>query len=286
MRRPLDVPLLRTFLLLLEEGSVTRAAHRLGRTQPAVSLQIRRLEDAAGRKLFEPDLRRLRLTRHGDALRPYAERIVRLHDEAQLSIGADEIAGRVVLGCPDLYASMLPATLASFRVTYPLVEVTVRCALTMVLAKELSAGQLDLALATRMPNVTPRVGATTALRREPLVWMGALRGRAHLEPVLPIAMLPEGNLYRDHALARLDSAGRRWRIACTSESIAGLTAMALADSAVTVLARSALPTGLRVLGPDDGLPALPSVELLLWNRAPGAAAAADQLALHISEQII
>lgn len=285
MRPPLDLPLLRTFLTLLEEGSVTRAARRLGRTQPAISLQIRRLEAAAGRPLFETDLRRLRLTRHGDALRPYAERIVRLHDEAQTAIGADEVAGRVVLGCPDLYASFLPSILASFRKTHPSVEVTVRCALTVVLARELSEGLIDLAIATGMPNVTPRVGATIPLRREPLVWLGAQRGSAHLEPALPLAMLPEGNLYRDFALGRLDQTGRPWRIACTSESIAGLAAMALADSAVTVLARSALPTGLRILGAEDGLPSLPAVQLLLWNRTPGAAAAADQLALHISEQI-
>jgi DNA-binding transcriptional LysR family regulator len=114
-----------------------RAAAAWAATQPAVSLQIRRLEDAPGRRLFEADLRRLHLTRHGEALKPYAYRILGLHDEAQMRIGTDEIAARVVLGCVDLYASILPATLASFRKTYPSLEITVRYALTRVLAKEL-----------------------------------------------------------------------------------------------------------------------------------------------------
>ena len=96
MTRPLDIPLLRTFVSLVEERSVTRVAHRLGRTQPAVSLQIRRLEEAAGRALFEPDLRRLRLTRHGEMLLGYARDILRTHEEARVRLAAEEIAGRVL----------------------------------------------------------------------------------------------------------------------------------------------------------------------------------------------
>lgn len=286
MSRTLELSLLRTFVLLIEERSVTKVANRLHRTQPAITLQIKRLEEAAGRRLFETDLRKLQLTRHGEMLLPYARTMLRMHDEARLQLVSEEIEGRVTLGCPDLYAAfLLPQTLASFRETYPGVEVTVHCSLSRQLAKDMEEGVTDIALATRMPGVSPKVGSATRLRSEALVWVGAENGKAHLETPLPLAMLPEGNLYRDHALMALNEAGRQWRVACVSESIAGLQAMALADAAVVVLADSVKTTGLRRLGPKDGLPALNCVDLMLWRRQPGVSRAADYLADHIQRNI-
>jgi DNA-binding transcriptional LysR family regulator len=286
MRRPLEITLLRTFVMLVEEQSVTRVARRLNRTQPAISLQLRRLKDAAGHPVFESDLRHLRLTPHGEMLLPYARQMLKMHDEACSRLSAEEIAGRVTLGCPDLYAAfLLPQTLASFRATYPGVEVTVRCALSAQLSEEISAGRIDVALATRMPNVHPNVGSIALLRNEPLVWLGAKTGNAFQDKTLPLAMLPEGNLYRDYALAALNHAGRAWRIACVSESIAGMEAMALADAAVIVLAESVKVPGLRRLGEQDGMPPLPPVELVLWRREPGAFPAADHLAAHIANDV-
>ena len=284
--RPLEIVLLRTFVMLVEEQSVTRTARRLCRTQPAISLQIRRLEEAVGHAVFERDLRRLRLSRHGEMLLPLARTMLKIHDETQLQLSAEEIGGRVTLGCPDLYAAfLLPRTLASFRATYPGIEVTVRCALSARLAEEISDGQIDVALATRMPTVHPDVDSIAHLRHEPLVWLGAESGQAHLEPTVPLGMLPEGNLYRDHALDALNDAGREWRIACVSESIAGLAAMALANAAIIVLARSVKMPGLRVLGAQDGMPELPEVELVLWRRRLGTFAAADHLAAHIMRDV-
>ena len=286
MRRPLEITLLRTFLMLVEERSVTRVARRLGRTQPAISLQLHRLEDAADQRLFERDLRHLNLTRHGEMLLPYARLMLKMHDEACSRLAAEQIAGRVTLGCPDLYAAfLLPQTLARFRASYPNVEVTVRCALSAQLAEELSNGRIDIALATRMPSVHPTVASTTLLRREPLVWLGAEGGTAFKDHTLPLAMLPEGNLYRDYALASLNEIGRSWRISCISESIAGLGAMALADAAVIVLAKSVKMEGLRQLNIQDGMPPLPDVELVLWQREPGIRAAADHLAAYIVNDV-
>ncbi|OYZ97269.1 MAG: hypothetical protein B7X99_14365 [Rhizobiales bacterium 17-65-6] len=286
MARPLEITLLRTFVMLVQEQSVTRVARKLNRTQPAISLQVKRLEEAAGRPLFEPDLRHLRLSRHGEMLLPYARTVLRMHEEACLRLAAEEIEGRVTLGCPDLYAAfLLPETLASFRASYPGVEVTVRCALSRQLAQDMTDGVIDIAIATRMPGVAPKVGRGTVLRAEPLVWLGAADGTAHLEDPLPLAMLPDGNLYRDYALAGLNEQGRPWRIACVSESIAGLQAMALADAAIIVLADSVRSTGLVRLGAADGLPTLPSVDLILWERQPGLLQAADYLAAHIARNV-
>ena len=286
MRRPLEITLLRTFVLLVEELSVTRVARRLNRTQPAISLQLNRLEEAVGQQIFERDLRHPRLTRHGEMLLPYARLMLKLHDEARARLSAEEIAGRVTLGCPDLYAAfLLPQTLARFRASYPGIEVTVRCALSAQLSEEISNGRIDIALATRMPNVHPNVRSVTLLRHEPLAWLGAATGSAFKDSTLPLAMLPEGNLYRDYALAALNQAGRSWRISCISESIAGMEAMALADAAVIVLAKSVKVAGLRILDTQDGMPPLPDVELVLWQREPGVLPAVDHLAAHIVKDV-
>jgi DNA-binding transcriptional LysR family regulator len=113
-----------------------------------------------------------------------------------------------------------------------------------------------------------------------------VHGTSHRETPIPLGMLPEGNLYRDYALAALDDVHRPWRIACVSESIAGLEAMALADAAVIVLARSVKVDGLRPLGPEDGLPPIHGVRLVLWQRAPGASAATDHLFAHIARDLV
>ncbi len=283
---PLEIALLRTFVLLAETGSVTAVARRIGRTQPAISQQLRRLEEAAGRPLFEGDLRHPSLTAQGLRLLERARQVLHLHDQAQAELRASEVAGRVRLGCPDLYAAfMLPATLRSFRRSHPAVEVMVHCALTRALVAEISAGRLDLALTTGMPGVEPGVGVGTLLRRERLVWMGRPEGSAWRRRPLPLAMLPEGNLYRDHALAALQAAGIPWSITCQSESIAGLQAMALADAAVTVLGESVQVPELAAAAEEHGLPGLPQVALVLWVRQPGADAAVDRLAEHIAEAL-
>ena len=281
MRRTLEIGLLQTFVLLVEERNVTRVARRLHRSQPAVSLQLRRLEEAAAKPLFEPDLRHMRLTSAGERLLPYARAMLQMHDEAQQDL-AIQVAGRVTLGCPDLYAAfLLPRTLASFRASYPGVEVTVRCALSRQLAVEVSEGIVDVALATRMPDVNPILAGITSLRKERLVWLGAVAGEVYKSDPLPIGMLPENNLYRDYAIAALNRCHRAWRIACVSESIAGLQAMALADASVIVLAETVDVPGLRRLGSKDGLPSLPPVELVLWRGRHGVSPAADHLANHI-----
>jgi DNA-binding transcriptional LysR family regulator len=278
----LELSLLRTFVLLVEEGSVTRVAQRLNRTQPAISLQLNRLEQLVGRKIFESSLRRPKLTPHGEMLLSYAHKLLDLDSEARTRLRSDEVSGRVVLGCPDLYAAfLLPRILARFQASYPNVEVTVYCALSRKVAEAMENDNVDVGLVTHMPDVEPHLTNVTLLRREKLVWLGAEGGSAHLRDPLPVAMLPDGNRYRRLALNALDSQNRAWRIACVSESIAGLQAMALSDAAVIVLAQSVEVRGLRQFDQSDGLPDLPDVELALWHRQPGSSAAADHLASYI-----
>lgn len=136
-----------------------------------------------------------------------------------------------------------------------------------------------------MPDVNPDVASVTTLRREGLVWLGAVGGEVYKSDPLPIGMLPPNNLYRDYAIAALNRCRRPWRIACVSESIAGLQAMALADASVIVLAESVDVPGLHALGRKQGLPALPMVELVLWRAHTAVSAAANHLASHINADL-
>jgi len=264
-----DIRGLRAFVAIVDSGSVTKAARLLGRTQPAITLQIQRLEETTNRQLFDRKQRRPQLTRDGEVLLGYARAILSMHDEVWNRLQAKKVEGRVVLGTPDLYAAyLLPSILSSFRAVYPQVEVNLRCAPSRSLMDELDSNEVDIALVTGMPGIR----AGEFIRKEQLVWVSADDHTAHKETPVPLALLPPGNIYRDVAIAALDRMGRSWRLSCVSESMGGLQAAVFSGSAISVVARSALVPGMRVIGRGESFPDLPQVDLVL-HRAPGPGSA-------------
>ncbi len=277
----LDPSLLRTFVAVVETGRLTSAGRRVGRSQPAITHQIKRLELVVGRPLFGPDKRNLTLTADGEVLLRYARAVLQLNEEARQHFSGPSFTGHVVLGTPDLYAAhLLPEILASFSKAYPGVGVELHCRRSQYLQVSLRANELDLALVTRQYDSPD--GAL--VRREPLVWATGGLKRPEAEKILPLALLPEGSVYREHALAALAQADRPWRIVSISDSIAGLQATLFAGLAVAVYPRCALLPGLRVLGARDGFPPLPWVDLVLLQRSE-ISAAARQLADHVARQL-
>ncbi|KJC38318.1 LysR family transcriptional regulator [Bradyrhizobium sp. LTSP849] len=270
----LDIRMLRSLISVVETGSITETARRLGRTQPAITLQLQRLEELTGKQLFEHAGRRLMLTDDGTTVLTYAKSILRLHDELISQLASQEIEGQVVLGTPDLYAAfMLPSILSVFRKSFPRVQVQLNCALSTPLVGLVKRGDVDIALVTRMNDFT----GGQVVRREQLVWMTGEQSSAHQERPIPLALLPPGNIYRDYAIDTLERASLRWRIACVSESVGGLQAAAFAGMAVTVLGRSALVPAMREIGPNEGLPPLPKIELLLYKSSGATSKAATAL---------
>jgi len=271
----LDVRVLRSFVSVVETGSVTETARRLGRTQPAITLQMKRLEDLTGKALFREDSRRPLLTDEGDMVLSYAKSILKMHDELLSRLSSPDIEGHVILGTPDLYAAyLLPSILALFRQSFPHIQVELRCSLSTPLVGLVQRGEIDIALVTRMRDFS----GGQVVRQEQLVWMMGERYDIHRANPVPLALLPPGNIYREHAIEGLERAGRKWRIACVSESVGGLQAAVFAGMAVTVLGRSALVPGMRQIGVNEYFPPLPAVDLLLY-RAPGTPTAAAT-ALH------
>jgi DNA-binding transcriptional LysR family regulator len=271
----LDIRMLRSLVSVIETGSITETARRLGRTQPAITLQLKRLEELAGKPLFDHEGRRIALTADGDTVLTYAKSILRLHDELLSQLDSPSIEGHVTLGTPELYAAfLLPTILSVFRRAFPRIQVELNCSLSTPLVGLVKRGEVDVALVTRMNDF---IGGQV-VGQEQLIWMAGDKSSAPSENPLPLALLPPGNIYRDHAIAKLEAVQRRWRVACQSESVGGLQAAALSGMAVTVLGRRALVSNMRELTPDEGFPALPKVDLLLYRAHNANSKAA--IALH------
>jgi DNA-binding transcriptional LysR family regulator len=278
MAATLDLDQLRTFIAIAETGSFTRAAEAVFKTQSAVSMQIRRLEERIGKQIFQRDGRASRLTEEGERLLSYARRMVRLNDETVAAFDDAELCGSVRLGTPDDYADrFLPEVLARFARSNPRVEVSVICEQSYELIRHARAGDVDLAIVTHCGESNVEV-----IRREPLLWVASAHHPVMDGEVLPLALSKPPCAWRAAAIDALVGTGRKHRVLYQSSNATATAAAVLAGLAVSVLAESALRPGMRVLGEGDGFPRLPVCEIGLvrsWNRP--ASPIVNALAEHI-----
>ncbi len=260
----IDVDLLRAFLAVIDGGSFTAAARALNRTQSAVSMQIKRLEQIAGGPLFERSSRHVELTRRGEELASYARRMVALNDEVLERLRDDVLGGVVRLGVIEDYAvQTLPPILAGFMSAHPKVAIEMETGFSPSLLERLGE-TFDLVLAMH-----PRgSGRGEVVRAEQAVWAGSRQHSAHVASILPLALHPPGCQFRQAALTSLDRAKRRWRLAYVCQSHSALEAVVHTGLAITVTKAGTLPKGLSVFGSAEGFPPLPSFEVAV-HRARG-----------------
>lgn len=273
----LDSDQLKTFVAIADAGSFTRAADMVHKTQSAVSMQMKRLEERVGRPLFARDGRGFRLTDEGERLLDYARRIVRLNAECLSTFSEAELTGRVRLGLPDDYADRyLPEILARFSRSNPRAEVTVMCEPSPHLIDRVQTGDLDLAIITHVD----RRGPSEIVRSEQLLWVTSALHAVHEEDPLPLALGRPTCDWRQSATEALERSGRTFRILFVTWNSTAVHAAVLAGLVVSVLPESALRPGMRILGPSDGFPALPSCKIgIIRGREPSTLA--DALADHI-----
>ena len=278
----IDPDLLRAFAYIAEEGSFTRAADRVGRTQSAVSMQMQRLEATLGQRvLLRGKGGAVSLTPHGQYLLERARELLALNDAIWSTFRAPQLHGTVRLGTPDDYAlRYLPGVLKRFADTHPAVEVDVTCASSSECIERLQAGELDLTLCSE--GHEPVRWPAEELWRGPLRWITAERHSPHRLDPLPLALAAGTCSWRRAALLTLQAAGRRYRVAYTSATLAGTTAPVLAGLALTVSPVTLLPEGLRVVQ-DDTLPELPDIGILLLKSREPRQPVTDALADHITE---
>jgi DNA-binding transcriptional LysR family regulator len=286
----LDPDQLRAFVLIAERRSFTQAAALVGRTQSAVSMQIKRLEEVLGQPVFNRGRgESVELTPHGQYLLDKAHQILALNDEVMAAFHTPRIAGTVRLGTPDDYAfGYLPPVLKRFADAHPAVQVDVLCEPSDELLERLHRGELDLTLLSE--GTEPRSLPALPLWRGPLVWVTSTRYAPHRMDPLPLALASPDPLSERRgcdwgcaAVQALERAGRRYRIAYTSGSQVGTHAPVLAGLAVTVSAHAWLPEGLRQVRPEEGLPRLPHWGIILVKGRLAQQPVTDALAAHIEE---
>ena len=273
-----DPVLLRTFATVAAARSFTEAGRRLGLGQSTVSQHVRRLEMAAGRRLFVRDTHSVALTADGAAMLGLAQGILDANERARRYFAGSEVRGRLRFGASeDFVLSRLPEVLRDFTRLHPAIDLELTVALSGRLFEELDAGQLDLVLAKR------RTGDDRGrpVRRERLVWVGADAGIADPARPLPLILYPPPSISRVIALEALERAGRSWRVVCTSASYSGLRAAALAGLGLTVQADGFVPTGLLALPAMPGLPELGAIEFVIVGAGRQLRGPASELAAAI-----
>lgn len=280
MIRDLDSTLLRTFVTVVETGSVSGAATALRRTQAAVSMALRRLEDEVGQRLLERSPRGVKPTAAGSVLLPYAHELLGIGLAARAALNAGEISGTVRLGIlEDIAVGHLPHALSQFAAAFPNVALEIVVDASPVLSQRLANTSLDFA-----------IGDPSLIRTEPLVtwqhplhWAAARTREAFTrgEP-LPIVAFGGTCPWQEKLFATLRDAGVAWRVICTSTSLSAIQSAVEAGLGVAVLLDwNVRRDSMRVLDPRAaGLPAPPMADFGLFSHAdagdPGSAAATLQ----------
>lgn len=278
----LDIDLMKTLLAISDTGSFTRAADEVNKTQSAVSMQMKRLEELLGRPLFARDGRASRLTPDGERLVEYARRLVSLNDEAVSTFTRPELTGTVRFGTPDDYADrFLPEIMARFARTHPLVTVDVECVPTRFLAERVKRSELDLALIT----FGCEISTDEPVRREPLVWVTSARHSTHLLEVMPLAVSHAGCEWRGMVVKALESAKRKYRVAYSSPNSNAVNAAVLAGLAVGAVPELCVRPGMRILTERDGFPDLGFFDIGLMRKPGRGSSAIEALARHVTDSL-
>lgn len=258
----IDTLLLKSFIAIAETGSFSQAADAVGRTQSAVSLQIKKLEEGLNCSLFDRSSRQVALTEQGEIFLGYARRIVELQWEAYSRLNEPDVKGEINLGTPEDFAThYLPDILSTFAKHHPQVQLNVKCDLTLNLINSFRKNEFDMILVKRDPE---RVKGGTKVWREPLIWAAA--DHYQIKSPIQLVLSPQPCIYRARALAALDRARKPWNITYTSPSLAGTVAAVKAGLGITVLPSNMVPDGLSPVRSTIKMPHLVDSEIALIKK--------------------
>ena len=268
----IDSALLKTFSVVAETEHVTRAAERLNCVQSAVSMQIKRLEEAVQVRLFERRGRGIKLTQEGQILLRYAHRMNRLTEEALIEMGRRVPAGQIRIAATDITMCYMPRVLERLHAHHPMIDVELHCNRSWEALDALDAGEVDLAFVTQHDN---RSGARR-VSRTPMVWACATHSDVHLRRPLPLAIFGPGCIYRKAALAALEKRGIDYRLAYESPSRSGIDCAVQAGLAVTVVPGDLVTADLQVLRPTrTDFPRLPILNTYTFTKPSDRAPTVD-----------
>lgn len=257
----LQIDWLKCFVAVVDAGSLSNATNLIYRSQSAVSMQLKKLEQATGQKLLIRNRRHIELTDEGQMLLGYARRILDLHSEVQAAFHGEELVGQVKLGVPDDYAAKyLTPVLRNFAPRFSGVEIELTCEQSTSLIPKIINNTLDLALVSREME-----SRGTLLFHEPMVWVGMPQFELWRREVLPIAVYESTSLARRSAIHSLALQGRPYKVVYHSSSLAGQIAAVESGLAVAVFTQCSVPSHLTILGEEQGLGPLEPMEVSVYR---------------------
>lgn len=275
--------LLRAFVTVVDLGSYTKAAEALGRTQPAISLQIRRLEELLRTRLINTEGRQIRLTDSGLALGPYARQILRLNDDIVAHYAAEALSGWIKVGLPtDFSNAFLLGAITRFAASHPDVRIEVESRLSRDLRQELAADRLDLAV-----GIAPRQDEAYLVNSATItpIWAVADSFRWDAQATLPLVRHPDPCEYADRMRTALRGARKSWRTKLVSGDVAGIQAAVQAGIGASALTPATLIPGLRVGTEAEGFPPLAPLRIGLFYKHARLSKAGHGLAQWLMQQV-
>ena len=262
--KTLDLAIMRTLLAAVETGSFAAAARKVGRSESAVSLQLKRLEEQIGEPVFLRTGKQMRLTAKGVRLAGYARRLLDLNDEALSVASENAIDGAVTLGVPhDVTETWLPAVIAGFRRNHPSATLEVVEGRSSILLSRLADDQIDLAIvfsATRPENALWSADLS-------MVWIGRDDFGLRKNEPLQLAAFDPPCFFRAAAIASLERAEMDWSIGYASNTLPDLWSAVKLGLGIAVRTPAAVPAGLAILDGKHGLPELPPFHVSLCGSA-------------------
>jgi len=281
--RNLSIDLIRTLITVSEVGGYTRAAHVLGRTQPAITLQIKRLEALVNAKLISQVGQKSILTDDGQLLAVYARKILRLNDDALAKFSTQSTEDTLRIGLPtDFATAYLQKALMQFSDRNPAVQLNIRCDLSATLLQELHEDEHDIVIALYSDEDNQYLSHHWS--QQP-IWVCGEEFELNQRQPVPIIAHHEGCAYRDRMTSALSRERRQWNIVFSAPGIAELQRAVLASFGVTALTNATLLTGMREINEDEGFPSLPAVQLGIFYRHSQMSEAGSVLIKHLNGQL-
>jgi len=282
MASPLDLDQLQTFAVIADCGSFTEAAKRVFKTQSAVSMQIKRLEERLGTSLLVREGRRVTVTHAGETLYHRARRMLQINADIVDLFSKEDLSGTIHIGIPDDYAvRVLPLLLSSFQQSHPKIQIDVKCQPSEELLEGVKTGKFDMIIFTQ--GTSHKFGEL--LRSEPMHWMVGKDSKVADCKPLPIACGNKDCCWRLSAEDALTEANVDFRIAYTSSNATAITSAVNAGLAVGLLCESAITKDMRILGAADGMPPLPNADIAMLRASNAYGGIYNALAEHIKESL-
>ncbi len=279
----LQTDLLRTFVTVVDLRNYTETGNVLGRTQPAISLQIKRLEEIVGAKLIKHEGKQVELTPDGQTLLGYAREMLRLNDRAVANLHQTTAHGTLTIGLPvDYSIDFFQSIIARFSRENPAVLLDIRCDRSRELLAALHVDDLDMAIAITDEMPAPHVSLYWSERP---VWVCARKHKIDPDKPLRVIAHPDGCFYRRRMIDALNTEGRDWRVSFESLGVSALQKAVLDGMGVTALTKKTLLPGMRILTPSEGFPLLSNIHIGLFYKHVKLSDAALKLIEQITEEV-